>query len=394
MTRTELVNPLDPAVKADPYPIYAHLRASAPVHPITMPDGSRTWLITRYDDADQALRDPRLLKARRLLDFSDEMMPLVRHMLNADPPDHTRLRTLVHKAFAPRLVSGLRPRIQHIADELLDAVAPAEAMDLISDYAFPLPIIVITELLGVPSADRDRFREWSNIFISNAHSQTELSSARAAMIAFIGYLRALLEDRRAHPRNDLISALAAAEEQGDALSEDELLSMIFLLIVAGHETTVNLIGNGMLALLTHPDQLRGLIEDPSLLPSAVEELLRYDGPVETSTLRFASADVELNGVTIPEGDRVLVILASANRDEGRFAGADQLDITRANNRHLAFGKGIHFCLGAPLARLEGQIAIGTLLRRLPALRPAIPLDQIEWRPGMLIRGLRSFPVAF
>jgi cytochrome P450 len=397
MTLTELIEPLSPAAKPNPHPIYARLRASRPVYPVTMPDGSRLWLITRYDDVEQALRDPRLVKQLPdLEDIPPEVMPVMGHMLNRDPPDHTRLRALVHKAFTPRLVSGLRPRIQQIADDLLDAVQPTGAMDLIDDYAFPLPMIVITELLGVPSHDRDRFRKWSNAVLSSEPTADQLLSegTQAGMVAFIDYLRALMEDKRANPRDDLISKLILAEEQGDTLDEDELLSMIFLLILAGHETTVNLIGNGILALLRHPEQLRALIEDPSLIASAIEELLRYDGPVETATFRYASTDVEVGGTAIPKGDAVLVVITSANRDETHFPDADRLDVTRTDNRHVAFGKGIHFCLGAPLARLEGQIAIGTLLRRMPALRPAMPLDQLAWRPGLILRGLQSFPVVF
>jgi cytochrome P450 len=401
MTQTAFADLFDPAAKSNPYPIYADLRTSRPVHHVMLPDGSRLWLITRYDDAAHALRDPRLIKGRTIRPVPEDLAPFTKSMLSTDPPDHTRLRGLVHQAFTPRLIERLRPRIQQIADELLDRVEPVGAMDLVEDYAFPLPMTVITELLGVPSQDRDRFREWSNTFVSSGFaSQDEPfpEPLRASMTAFSDYLRALFEHKRADPRDDLVSRLVLAEQQDgarcDALSETELIGMVFLLIVAGHETTVNLIGNAVLALLTHPDQLRRLIEDPALIVPAVEELLRYDGPVEIATFRFASVDIELGGVRIPQGDPVLVALASADRDEARFADADRLDITRADNRHLAFGKGIHFCLGAPLARLEGQIAIGTLLRRMPGLRSAVPLDQLEWRPSTILRGLRSFPIVF
>ncbi|MGH8898314.1 MAG: cytochrome P450 family protein [Egibacteraceae bacterium] len=404
MTQTALTDPFGHAAKPNPYPIYAHLRSARPVHRITLPDGRGLWLITRYADAERALRDPRLVKNMRnaltpeqLPHIPDEFRPLMEHMLSSDPPHHTRLRALVHKAFTPRLVEQLRPHVQQIADELLDAVAHQRTMDLVDDYAFPLPIIVITELLGVPLEDRDRFREWSHAavgveFVRDGEWFSE--RRRVAMGAFSAYLRALLEDKRADPQDDLVSGLILAEEEGEALTEDELVAMVLLLLVAGHETTVNLIGNGILALLRHPDQLRMLQDDPGLIVPAVEELLRYDGPVETSTFRYASADVEVSGATIPKGEIVLVVLASVNRDAGRFVDADRLDITRVDNRHLAFGKGIHFCLGAPLARIEGQIAIGTLLRRLPSLHPAVPLDQLEWQSGIILRGLRAFPVVF
>jgi cytochrome P450 len=396
MTQSTLGDPFSPANKPNPYPLYAQLRADQPVRCFTLPSGHRRWLITRYDDAERALRDPRLVKTRPF-DVPPELRPLTKHMLSCDPPDHTRLRALVHKAFTPRLVESLRPRIQQIADELLDLVIQNGRMDLIDDYAFPLPITVITELLGVPSADRVQFRVWSDAVLSGetiAAAGPVPAWQLTAVVAFCDYLRALFEHKRADPRDDLISRLVLVQEEGDALSEDELLATVFLLVVAGHETTVNLIGNGMCTLLAHPDQLRMLIRDPRLIGSAVEELLRHSGPGETATFRYASTDIELSGVTIPQGDQVVVVLASANRDDTRFACADQLDITRVENRHLAFGKGIHFCLGAPLARMEGQIAISTLLRRIPTLRPAVPLDQLQWRPSVIIRGLQSFPVLF
>jgi cytochrome P450 len=412
MPQQVLTEPFSPAAQSDPYPTYAWMRTHQPVRRLTLPDGQGLWLITRYDDIERALRDPRLVKDPRnacapgqLAYFPEEAKPLLEHMLSSDPPDHTRLRALVHKAFSPHLVERLRPRIQQIADELLNAAQSRGrrgsisqgTLDLVDDYAFPLPIIVITELLGVPSRDRDRFREWSEAVVGHEffREREEFPTPRRAALAnFAAYLRALFEDKRTNPQDDLVSALIFAEEQGDALNEDELLAMVFLLLVAGHETTANMIGNSMLALLRHPDQLRMLQENPALIGPAVEELLRYDSPVETSTFRYAAADIEVDGVTIPKGELVLVVLASANRDADRFIDADRLDITRADNRHLAFGKGIHFCLGAPLARIEGQIAISTLLRRLPTLRLAVPPDQLEWRPGIILRGLRAFPVVF
>jgi cytochrome P450 len=397
MTQSALGDPFSPATRRDAYLRYTHLRAAQPVHCLTLSSGRRRWFITRYDDAERALRDPRLVKAGPFDDLPPEIRPLTKHMLNYDPPDHTRLRGLVRKAFSPRLVEGFRPRVQRIADELLDAVAPSSRMDLIDDYAFPLPIMVICELLGVPASDRAQFRIWSNAVVTGEPITTgEPVEAwrRTAFADFSGYIRALFARKRADPRDDLISELVLVHEEGDALSEEELLATVFLLIVAGHETTVNFIGNGMLALFAHPDQLHMLMRDPGLIGSAMEELLRYSGPLETATLRYTSTDIDIDGVTIPQGDQVVVVLASANRDDTRFACAGQLDITRVENRHLAFGKGIHFCLGAPLARIEGQIALSTLLRRMPTVCPAVPLDQLQWRPSRILRGIQSFPVLF
>jgi cytochrome P450 len=323
------------------------------------------------------------------------MEALSRNMLDMDPPDHQRLRSLVSKAFTPRLIERLRPRVQAIADGLLDAVQDRGEMDLIDDYAFPLPITVIAELLGVPAEDRDSFREWSDAAVSGNTTQEHLDKVLIPhMQAFTDYLHALFEEKRKNPKDDLVSALLRAEEAGDKLSEDELLGMVFLLLVAGHETTVNLIGNGVLALLQHPDQLQKLKDDPSLIKPAVEELLRYDGPVETSTERFAREDVRIGETVIPRGEMVLVVLAAADHDPERFADPDELDITRVDNRHLAFGKGIHHCLGAPLARMEGQIAISTLLARMPDLRLKGSPESLSWRPGLTLRGLRGLPLEF
>ena len=268
-------------------------------------------------------------------------------------------------------------------------------MDLIDDYAFPLPVTVIAELLGVPTEDRDRFREWSDAAVSGNASQEYMETILIPhMQAFTDYLRAMFEEKRRNPKDDLISALVQAEEAGDKLSEDELLGMVFLLLIAGHETTVNLIGNGVLALLEHPDQLQRLRGDPSLTKSAVEELLRYDGPVETSTERFAREDVAIGGTVIPKGEMVLVVIAAADHDPERFQEPDTLDIARTDNKHLAFGKGIHHCLGAPLARMEGQIAISTLFSRMPNLRLKGSPESLNWRSGMILRGLKALPVEF
>jgi cytochrome P450 len=403
MTQPTLIDLFSPAFKTNPYPTYAHLRSTAPIHRATLPDGQPLWLVTRYEDVVAVLKDERFVKDFRKAMTSEQLAQLPpvpkvfdilsHNMLDLDPPDHTRLRALVSKAFTPRMIAQLQPRIQTIADALLDAVQDKGEMDLIDDYAFPLPITVIAELLGVPVADRNKFRAWSNTLVSGTGMVVEEAAVEAAT-AFVDYLRTLFAERRAHPTADLISALVQVEEAGDKLSDAELYAMVFLLLVAGHETTVNLIGNGTLALLQHPDQLELLKRDPSRIESAVEELLRYDGPVETSTSRFAREDIDFNGTLIPKGEAVLVVIAAAGHDPDQFINPDTLDITRVDNKHLAFGKGIHYCLGAPLARLEGQIAIGTLLRRLPSLRLNVALEVLIWRPGLVLRGLKSLPVAF
>jgi cytochrome P450 len=405
LTQAPRVDLFDPEFKANPYPAYAGLRSEGPVHRVALPDGRGVWLVTRYEDVSAVLKDERFMKDWRnamtpeqlaqIPPIPEVMKPLTRNMLDTDPPDHERLRSLVQKAFTPRLIERMRPRVQAIADQLLDVVQDSGEMDLIDDYAFPLPITVIAELLGVSAEDRNRFREWSNAAVSEDTTQEYMEKVLLPhMQAFTDYLRAMFEEKRRNPKDDLISGLVRAEEAGDKLSEDELLAMVFLLLVAGHETTVNLIGNGMLALLQHPDQLQKLKDDPSLIKPAIEELLRYDGPVETSTERFARKDIAIGGTVIPKGEMVMVVIASADHDPERFANPDELDITRADNKHLAFGKGIHFCLGAPLARMEGQIAIGTLLRRMPNLRLADSPESLTWRPGMVLRGLEGLPVEF
>jgi cytochrome P450 len=405
MAQTPRVDLFDPTFKANPYPTYAELRSEAPVYRAELPDGRGVWLVTRYDDVVAVLKDERFAKDWRsamtpeqlaqIPPIPEVMKPLSENMLDKDPPDHERLRRLVSKAFTPRLIERMRPRVQDIADTLLDAVEDNGGMDLIDDYAFPLPITVIAELLGVPVEDRNRFREWSNAAVSGDTTQEYVEKILLPhMQAFIDYLRALFEEKRENPKDDLISALVLAEEAGDKLSEDELLAMVFLLLVAGHETTVNLIGNGTLALLQNPDQLQKLKDDPSLIKPAIEELLRYDGPVETSTERFAREDVAIGDTVIPKGEMVMVVIAAADHDPERFPEPNTLDIARADNKHLAFGKGIHHCLGAPLARMEGQIALGTLLRRMPDLRLKGSPESLTWRPGMVLRGLKGLPVEF
>jgi cytochrome P450 len=396
MTDQLQVSPFDPEVATDPYPLYARLRQTGPAHQIVLPSGVRAWLITRYEDGRRALADPRLAKRvqRPLRTVDGHELPstgeeMDQHMLNLDPPDHTRLRKLVQAAFTARRVEALRPRIQQITDELLDAVAGQPEAELIDALAFPLPIQVICELVGVPMDDRASFRAWSNTLIAGSQAEGDFADA---VVKMSGYLRELLARKRVEPAGDLLSALIAGRDTDDRLTEDELVSMTFLLLVAGHETTVNLIGNGVRALLTHPDQLARLRGDERLLPTAVEEFLRYEGPVETSTFRFATESLEIGGALIEAGDVVLISLLSANRDTAKFADADDLDLGRVDNQHLAFGHGIHYCLGAPLARLEAQIAIGTLLRRFDRIELADPSAEPAWRPGVLLRGLGELRV--
>jgi cytochrome P450 PksS len=394
-----------PEHKADPYPFYARLREEEPVYRVSLRGGQSAWLVTRYDDVAAVLKDDeRFVKDKRNALTPEQeakepwmpaaFRPLMRNMLDLDPPDHPRLRALVHRAFTPRLVEQLRDRVQRLTDGLLDAVQSRGRMDLIRDYAQPVPTTVIAEMLGVPVADRHRFQRWSAVSVAITPSLWGVLRAVPSVLAFMRYIRRLVRERRARPKDDLVSALVQAEEAGDRMTEDELLAMVFLLLIAGHETTVNLIGSGTLALLEHPDQLERLRDDPALVRPAVEELLRYTSPVETASERYAREDVAVAGVTIPRGSMVFAAIASANRDARQFPDPDRLDLTREPNRHLAFGLGPHFCLGASLARLEGQIAINTLLRRLPGLRLAVPPRALRWRRGLVLRGLKGLPVAF
>jgi pimeloyl-[acyl-carrier protein] synthase len=393
-----LFNPMDPEFVADPYPMYHRLRAEDPVH--HSPLGF--WVLTRYPDVMAMLRDPRLIKepiaAFVAARFGMAVPPgLGLSMLDRDPPDHTRLRGLVSKAFTPRALERLRPEIQQIVDGLLDEVEARGSMDLVEEFAYPLPVRVICEMLGVSVKDHERFKAWGLDIARGLDAimlppdsevgQRSVSGRRA----LADYLRGLIAERRAAPRDDMLSALIAAEEAGDKLNEEELLATCILLLVAGHETTVNLIGNGTLALLRHPDQLRKLRENPGLIGTAVEELLRFDGPVQR-TARIPSEDITIGGQTIGKGEMVMPFLGAADRDPTQFPDPDRLDITRADNRHIAFGMGIHFCLGAPLARMEGQIAINTLLARLPKL--ALATDRPQFRQSLTLRGLQALPLSF
>ncbi len=388
------------AARADPQAVYARMRATDPVHCAIGPmSGHNFWFITRYEDCVTALKNPNLGKEfRRKLPpevvaaYGDEEPAFAlmnRNMLFVDPPNHTRLRGLVHRAFTPRIIENLRSRIHAIAHELLEALPTTGHFDLIGQYAFPLPITVIAELLGIPAGDRDRFRDWTKALLFGR----TMDETNIAAMEFMMYFHAMFDDRRAQPREDLISGLVAVEDAGDRLSREELMSMVFLLLVAGHETTVNLIGNGMLALIQHRDQYAKLHANPALIDNAVEEMLRYNGPIECATDRWAFEDLALSGVTIPLGAQVFVGLAAANRDPEVFPNPDAFDIERKEaHKHLGFGNGIHYCLGAPLARLEGTIAINALVQRFPQLDLAVPVEALEWNPSLLLHGMTAMPV--
>ncbi len=391
----------------DPYPVYAKLRAQGPVHRVRMPEGAEAWLVVGYDAARAALSDPRLSKdwehaAPRLGMAS---VASGRHMLATDPPHHSRLRKLVAREFTARRVAALAPRVQEMTDELLDAMLarPGGRADLVDALSFPLPIGVICELLGVPGLDRERFRRWSNAVVDVSPDH----DPEAAVLELTEYLAELIARKREEPGDDLLSGLIrTTDEDGDRLSADELLGMTWLLLIAGHETTVNLISNGVLALLRHPEQLAALRADLSLVDAAVEEMLRYDGPVETPTYRFTLEPVEIGGTVVPGGgELVLPVLADADRDPARFPEPDRFDIRRGVSPadggrpsgvrgHLAFGHGVHFCLGAPLARLEARIAVRSLLERVPHLALDADPAALQWRGGLLIRGPVRLPVRF
>ncbi|MFE1250564.1 cytochrome P450 [Streptomyces sp. NPDC058766] len=399
---------------SDPYPAYAWLREHSPVHRTRLPSGVEAWLVTRYADARQTLADHRLSKnpahhaepahAKGRTGIPGERKAeLMTHLLNIDPPDHTRLRRLVSKAFTPRRVAEFAPRVQELTDGLIDGFAGKGAADLIHEFAFPLPIHAICDLLGVPREDQDDFRDWAGMMIR--HQGGPRGGVARSVKKMRGYLADLIHRKREAlpddpaPGEDLISGLIRASDHGEHLTENEAAAMAFILLFAGFETTVNLIGNGTYALLTHPGQRTRLqrslaARDTALLETGVEELLRYDGPVELATWRFATEPLTLGGQRVEAGDPVLVVLAAADRDPERFAGPDVLDLSRRDNQHLGYGHGIHYCLGAPLARLEGQTALATLLTRLPDLRLAVDPAELRWRGGLIMRGLRTLPVEF
>jgi len=382
-----------PAFKANPYPFYARLRNEAPVCSTELL-GQPGWLVTRYSDVFAVLKDERMLKdwlpaTRWVHRFAGA---ITRHMLNQDGPDHLRLRTLVHKAFTPSLVEQLRSRIESVCDELLDKLETEGRVELMSGYALPIPLTVISELLGIPTEIRNRLHGLSRSTFSASNIFGVLRSIPDQRI-LISRIRKLVAERRREPRDDLITALVQAEEAGDRLSEPELVATIALLLVAGYETTVNLIGSGALTLMQHPEQRQLLMGDPTLAPSAIEELLRFTSPLDLASQRFAGEDMTLDSVKISQGELVVAVLGSANHDETKFPNPGTFNITRQPNKHVAFGQGAHFCLGAPLARLEGQIALTTLFRRFPNLRLTQTPESLRWRKSLIIRGLEELPVA-
>ena len=410
--------------KTRAFPVYAAMREQGPVARVSLPNGESMWFVTRFAEAVALLKDDERFAndpsnalsdeeyAQLFQQATEDLTPeqqemaaqtdevLRRNLLAVDPPDHSRLRRLVAIPFTPKYIEGLRPRIQAIADSLLDAVqaradeTSRREMELIDDFAYPLPLTVISEMLGIPLADRDRFREWSQAAVSFTPADRANPAVTAKLIEFIAYMRQLVAEKRANPGDDLLSGLVLAEAEGDKLSENELLSMIFLLIVAGHETTVNLIGNGTLALFEHPEQFARLRQNPDLLKPAIEEMLRYYGPVETSLTRRVREDTEFGGERLRRGEQIMALLASDNHDGGQFPNPEVFDITREPNRHVAFGTGIHTCLGATLARLEGQIAFAALMSRMPDLALAVPRDEVRWRDATFLRGLTRLPVVF
>lgn len=377
----------------NPYSAYEQLREEEPASYVLLPDGQYAWIITRYEDALAALKDQRFIKDFTKLDDSDTGHGSIfsQNMLFADMPDHKRLRGLVSKAFTPQMITRMRDRIQEITNKLLDEIDGKDSIDLIDVFAFPLPIIVICEMLGIPAEDRDKFRIWSNSMIegSNGEYATDIEQN---MHEFVQYLGKRFATVRENPGDDLISKLIISEEQGDQLTEQELYGVVSLLIIAGHETTVNLIGNSIMTLLEHPEQLELLKSQPELIHTAVEEVLRYNDPVEFSTSRWAGEDLEFKGKSIRKGDLVIVVLNSANHDPNQFTDPEIFDITRQKSKHLAFGKGIHACLGAPLARLEGEIAISSFINCYPNCKLNAEINDLTWRSGMVVRGVRELPV--
>ncbi len=392
-----------PAVRDDPFPHFAAARAACPVQPVHLSDGHDAWVILGHEAARQALNHPRISKdmLAALADDPDvvaEGLPgpaFSRHMLNVDPPDHTRLRRLVAKAFLPSRVAALEPRVQTLADDLLDELAaqgPETIVDLIAGFAHPLPFQVICELLGVPEADRPPLHDGFGVLMRPWGDDPPPEAVRASDL-IVGYLADLVAAKRRSPGDDLVSVLVSAGDD-EQLDDQEILSSLFQLFVAGHDTTTSNIGNAVVALLDHPDQLDALRADLDQMPLAVEELLRYSAPVPHATFRMTSEALAIDGTEIPGGQQVLVCLAAANRDPAAHPDPDVLDITRPARAHLAFGHGIHFCLGAPLARLEARVALASLLRRFPDIRLACPRDELEWAhgDGLVLRGLETLPV--
>lgn len=398
----ETVDLADPELKRNPHPFFARLRREAPVKQLRQRDGRLVWMITRYADVAAALKDDRFTKDRlAAFDSSDRrkhmpwmpqfVRPLGMNMLDQDPPNHTRLRALVQKAFTAAYVENLRGRIEGYSHELIDRMLARGRVDLIADFALPIPLRIICDMLGVPERDRKKFGAWSQKALSITTGPDALLVI-PSMWRFLRFLRGLIQLRKREPAEDLLTDLVHAEEAGDRLSEDELVGMLFLLLIAGHETTVNLISSGMLELMLRPEELERLRAQPELGKTAVEELLRLTSPVEFATERYTREPVEYCGVTIPAAERVHLVIGSANRDEAQFPDPDRMDLAREPNRHLGFGHGIHYCVGAPLARLETQVALRALLDRCAEVKLAVPEAQLKWRRSVLLRGLRALPV--
>jgi len=401
LPQSPIYDPRQPQVIADPFPSLAQLRASDPVHWSDILGG---WVLTRYGDCRAALNDKRL-SADRITPFRDHLKPSARARIVdllktlglwavfTDPPAHTRLRGLINRAFTPRAIAALQPAIQGLVDALIDRLPDRDQIELIGDFAYPLPATVIAVMVGAPATDLDRFKLWSDdlaAFVGNALAVPDKRDrAQASVVDMSAYIRDLAVMRRRQPRDDIMSGLIAAAAGGDRLSEDELIATCILLLFAGHETTTNLIGNGMLALLRHPAELTRLRAEPELIENAVEEMLRYDGPTMAMT-RIARDDADYGDRRVRSGDRLYVMLNAANRDPAEFPQPDRFDIGRADNRHISFGYGIHYCVGAPLARLEAKIGIASLLRRLPGI--ALAAGNLAWSDSFVLRGLRALPL--
>lgn len=405
MTTTEALGSWGSFDLDNPFPLFARVRSLGAVHPVTLADGHDAWLVVCYDEAMAALNDPRLSKDMHAAlaigsDVVAEGLPgpaFARHMLTVDPPDHTRLRRLVSAAFSPKRVEALRPHVQAIADDLLDDIAasgPEHRVDLVSTFAFPLPFTVICELLGVPDAERAPLgREFTRLLVPTS-TAAEYTAAKQASDAVVAMLEALVAGKHRAPGDDLVSALIDARDGEERLNDQELLSTIFQLMVAGHDTTASLIGNSVVALLANQDQLAELRADPAKIPAAIEEFLRYDAPVPHSTFRYTVEPLSIGDVAIPAGAQIIICLAAANRDGAKYASPEALDVDRPPARHLAFGHGVHHCLGAPLARMEGHLALGSLLRRFPQLTLAVAPKDLHWDhgDGLVLRGLSELPV--
>lgn len=400
---TPKVDFTDPEFIKNPFPVYAYMREKAPIKKVNFGNGQAFWMVTKYEDAIQIFKSPSFVKDLRKLKPQDDVdsnmnnsMLFSHHLLNMDPPEHTKMKRLVQKAFTPKLVERMRPQIQKMANDLIDVKIATGSMDIINEYALPLPISIISELLGIPSKDKEQFRRWSNIILNidmNVSHEGRMALIPDAIQGFTEYLHQILDERRKQPKEDLITALLHAQEEDAVLNERELLSTIFLLFAAGYETSVNLIGNGVLSLIENPTQLNKLRQNPNLIHSAVEEMLRKDPPVLLASERYPLEDVEISGTLIPKGELVLICIGSANHDESKFLDPQKFDIERSDNKHLSFGSGIHFCAGASLGKTEAEIAICTLLRRIPHF--TLPENAVlNYKMNSIMRGLERLPIVF